>query len=280
MTGRGARWLFVVLLVAELVLLTRQVSRRGLAGPRAEAMVVAVLGPVARSVVAVESAIGGAAAGMSTRRRLREENRRLAERLEAAERELLRRQGIEEDVLRLGAAVRYHRRTGTAMRLADVVYVDHASWLRSLLLHVGEAGVERNQPVIATQGLVGRVVVAADRYAKVQLVTDRASAVGAMLERTGRQGVVRGDGEGGLALDYLPLQADVRVGDRVVTAGIDGIYPRGIAIGVVTVVAPGTQLFHRIVVAPAVDFALLDHVYLLERQAPPELVEGDGRDLP
>jgi len=97
----------------------------------------------------------------------------------------------------------------------------------------------------------------------VQLVTDRSSAVGAMIERTGRQGVARGDGHSSLELDYVPLQADVRPGDRVVTAGIDGIYTRGIPIGVVSAVRPGTQLFFRVEVAPLVDFGALDHAYLL-----------------
>ncbi|HEY9423081.1 MAG TPA: rod shape-determining protein MreC, partial [Thermoanaerobaculia bacterium] len=69
--------------------------------------------------------------------------------------------------------------------------------------------------------------------------------------------------------DYVPLQADVRPGDRVLTAGIDGIYPRGIPIGTVVAVERGGQLFHRIQLAPAVDFGSLDQVYLLDYDAVP-----------
>ena len=65
------------------------------------------------------------------------------------------------------------------------------------------------------------------------------------------------------------MQADVRPGDQVVTAGIDGLYPRGIPLGVVAEVQEGGQLFHRIVVAPAVDFGRLDQVYLLDYLAVP-----------
>ncbi len=95
------------------------------------------------------------------------------------------------------------------------------------------------------------------------------AAVGGMVLRTRRQGVVRGGGRrsGGLELDYVPLQADVRPGDRVVTAGIDGVYPRGIPIGTVVPVEQGGQLFHRIQLAPAVDFGALDQVYLLDYDA-------------
>ena len=99
--------------------------------------------------------------------------------------------------------------------------------------------------------------------------------------RTRRQGVVRGTATiatGGprepvLELDYVPLQADVRVGDRIVTAGIDGIYPRGIPIGTVARVERGGQLFYRILIAPAVDFAALDQVFLLDHEQVPGQVK-------
>jgi len=74
-----------------------------------------------------------------------------------------------------------------------------------------------------------------------------------MILRNRRQGVVRGGGRGnGLELDYVPLQADVRPGDRVLTAGIDGVYPRGIPIGTVALgrARGWQQLFHRIEVVP------------------------------
>jgi rod shape-determining protein MreC len=97
-----------------------------------------------------------------------------------------------------------------------------------------------------------------------------------MALRTRRQGVVRGsarDAGFGLELDYVPLQADVRVGDRIVTAGIDGIYPRGIPVGTVASVEPGGQLFHKIALVPAVDFGSLDQVYLLDHEPVPEPIK-------
>jgi rod shape-determining protein MreC len=85
--------------------------------------------------------------------------------------------------------------------------------------------------------------------------------------------VVRG-GSGGLEMGYVPLQADVRPGDRVLTAGIDGVYPRGIPLGTVTAVDKGGgELFHRIQLAPAVDLGALDQVYLLDYQAVPPNVK-------
>jgi rod shape-determining protein MreC len=141
------------------------------------------------------------------------------------------------------------------------------------VLFVGGEGAKVGQAVVDPRGLVGRVVVTRGGYSKVQLVSDPASAVGAMIERTRRQGVVRGAGPDALTMNYVPQSADVRVGDRIVSAGIDGIYPRGLMLGIVESVGEGTDLFHRIDVLPAVDFGLLDGAYLLPR------VELPGEEL-
>jgi rod shape-determining protein MreC len=126
--------------------------------------------------------------------------------------------------------------------------------------------VHVNQPIVAGQGLVGRIVVRSKSYAKAQLITDRLASVGVMIERTRRQGIVRGAGSNALELDFVPSQEDVRIGDRVVTAGIDGIFPRGLPVGIVTKISPGTGLFHQIELVPAVDFGRLDHVYILDSE--------------
>ena len=205
---------------------------------------------------------------------LLDENRQLRREVEGLRLRLLRMTDVEGEMLRLGEAMRYPTPPAGRIRAVDVVYVDHTSWLRTMILYTGQERARKDQPVLSPGGLVGRVITVSGPYAKVQLLTDRAAAVGGMILRTRRQGVVRGTGRGsGLELDYVPLQADVRPGDRVLTAGIDGVFPRGIPIGTVVAVEAGGQLFHRIQVAPAVDFGTLDQVYLLEYQAVPQTLK-------
>jgi rod shape-determining protein MreC len=175
--------------------------------------------------------------------------------------------------------VDYARRLREPLLVADVVYSDHTSWLRSLVVFAPRGRLEVDQPVLTADGLVGRIFVVAGSYGKVQLITDRAAAVGAMVARTRRQGVVRGGGDSGLSLDFLTQRADVRRGDRVVTAGNDGVYPRDLRIGTVTSVGGGEGLFLRIELTPAVDFGLLEQVFVLGARAMPEAVlrsDGDG----
>src|SRR5207253_9038200 len=116
------------------------------------------------------------------------------------------------------------------------------------------AGIEVNDTVVNANGLIGRVVLTTKDMAKVQLVTDSNCSVGALVERTRRQGVMRGDGAGGAQMYDVPALADIQPGDTVLTAGIDGIYPKGIPVGTIVKAEKGQDLFKQIAVRPAVDF--------------------------
>jgi len=274
---RRTGYLLTALLLGQLVLVAIEGARSTRSHTYAEVIGLRILGPLARLV----SVAGGGAAEVGHKVRLQgqllDENRRLQREVEELRLRLLRLGDVEQELARLGDAVRYSAPLLGEIRAVDVVYADHASWLRSLVLYTGSRAAAVNQPVLSPAGLVGRVVVVAGPYAKVQLVTDRAASVGGMILRTRRQGVVRGSGQegGGLSLDYVPLSADVRPGDSVLTAGIDGVYPRGIPVGTVVVVEAGGQLFHKIRLAPAVDLGTLEQVYLLEHAAlPQELVKA------
>lgn len=268
MDERRTGWVLIVVLAAQLVYLAIQGAKAG--ETRLESLGLRLLGPMARAVTGAPRSLSDFREGLKLRGTLQEENERLRREVETLRLRLMRLSDIEGEMLRLGAAVRYPTPPAGRIRAVDIVYVDHASWLRTLILYLGDVPARRNQPVLSPDGLVGRIIAVSGSYAKVQLVTDGAASVGGMVLRTRRQGVVRGGRRGGLELEFVPLQADVRPGDRVLTAGIDGIYPRGIPIGTVIKVEPGGQLFHRIQLAPAVDFGSLDQVYLLDYEAAPE----------
>jgi rod shape-determining protein MreC len=281
LSQRQIRFLFVALLVGQLFLLASQEPDRGGARNLLEGTALRGLGPVARLVNGVGDAFASASNAARTRRQLLADNERLRAELLELRRSELRREGLEQENEELARALAFARRQGAGLRPVEVVYADYGSWLRALILHVGEGAapaVRLNQPVLTDEGLVGRVVRRAGAYVKVQLVNDRAAAVGVQLERSRRQGVLRGSKAGELLIDFVPRQAEIEVGERVLTAGIDGVYPRGIPVGTVAAVEPGSEAFHRIVVRPAVDFSRLTFVYLLEAEsAPPELLAEDPR---
>lgn len=277
MPEKSTRWILAAALIVQLILLSAQVRSAETDQSLLESSLLRFVGPLAQVVGASSQSFLQTSGYFAQRRALREENARLTQELEELRKERVRVFGIEDELERLSEASQYERLSGRLPRVADVIHLDYGSWQQTLVLYVGSRGAVRQQPVVTSQGLVGRVVVPAGRYAKVQLITDRSASVGAMMARTRRQGVVRGGAGGYLELDFVPLQEDVAEGDLIVTAGIDGVYPRGLPIGTVISVTAGHELFHEIRLVPTVDLGQLAQVYLLEAtDVPPELLETNG----
>ncbi|MCZ7652398.1 MAG: rod shape-determining protein MreC [Thermoanaerobaculia bacterium] len=273
MSNRLGRPLLFLLLGAQLALLTWQVRRAhgslGLAGEAA----LHVTGPVARAFGGLAEGLGQARARSRQGRLLAAENAALRAEIGELRRERLRLEALELEADRLATALAFRRTSSFRLRPAEVVYVDHAAQVRSLVLHCGEPA-RVNQPVLDEAGLVGRVISTAGAYARVQLITDRAASLGALLEKAESQGLLRGGADGLLRLEFVPRQLEVEIGDRVLTAGIDGVFPPGLPVGAVVGAEPGNEMFQTLQVASAVDFRQLGLVYLVDWQAPPAAALG------
>jgi len=180
----------------------------------------------------------------------------------------------EGDLKRLRALLGYTEQLSTPTTMAHAIMLDTSGRFKSMILDRGSAaGIDVNDAVVNANGLIGRVVLTTKDMAKVQLLTDSNSSAGVLLERTRRQGVLRGDGGGGAQLYDIPSLADVSPGDAVLTAGIDGIYPKGIPIGNVVKADKGPDLFKNIVVKPSVDFGSIEEVIVLHtRKIPHDVV--------
>ena len=275
MNERWNRLLLILLLLSHLFLLSKQPQTQG--GP-VERWLLGAFGPVAGATAAGTSNVGSFFDSIKWVGALRKENTELRSELKKTQQEMVRLHGIEEELERLARLTSYTRSSGVGGFVADVVFADPSSWLRTLVIHTGKEQAEHNQPVVTDRGLVGRVIQASGGYAKVLLLIDRSATASAMVQRTRRQGLIHGAGTAGLMLDNIPSRSDVRVGDRIVTAGLDGIFPRGLPIGVVSSVQATQGMFHRIEVEPAVDLGLLDQVYILPHELLPAPVREDLLD--
>ncbi len=124
--------------------------------------------------------------------------------------------------------------------------------------------------VVSAEGLVGRVVLAAENYSQVLLVLDPEHAVGSRLSGSGQTGVLEGRGEEDLRFDFIDPDVKIETGETVVTSGYDkGIYPAGIPIGRVTRSRRAASGLQQIAfVRPFVDFGKLDHVLVLLESGP------------
>jgi rod shape-determining protein MreC len=148
---------------------------------------------------------------------------------------------------------------------AEVIGKDPSTWFKTVIIDKGKAdGLTKGLPVVMPQGIAGQVIEVANHYAKVMLIIDRNSAVDALVQRTRARGVIKGESTDQLRLDYVLRKKDVRVGDTVVSSGLDGIYPKGLRIGVVAeVVEHEADIFHEVLISPVVDFEKLEEVLVV-----------------
>jgi rod shape-determining protein MreC len=138
----------------------------------------------------------------------------------------------------------------------------------SRLINVGrERGVQSGNPVMSENGLVGRVVGVTDGASRVLLVTDIASKVPIMIDRTNARAIMTGDGGPNPKLAYLRGQNPIKSGDRIVTSGDGGVFPRGLPVGVAI---KGLDGQWRVQLAS--DYAPIDFVRVLKFQDFTELV--------
>jgi len=154
---------------------------------------------------------------------------------------------------------------------AQVVAAVSTNWFDAFTIDRGTSdGVERNMPVLAHGGLVGRVVLSGRNYSRVVsfLNIDEGSAVSVRSVRTDEYGIVRGDISlmpNGLArMDYIDINAGITVGDELVTSNLGEIFPPGISVGTVQEIRmDASGLLNYAVVAPSVNFNSIDMVFVI-----------------
>ncbi|MDP8222286.1 MAG: rod shape-determining protein MreC [Candidatus Lernaella stagnicola] len=134
-----------------------------------------------------------------------------------------------------------------------------------ILLDKGTGGgIVKGMAVVAPSGLVGYVAAVTKRAAKVVLLTDAGARVDSVIQRTREPAMVFGLGKDRCTVHYLESGADVAEGDVLVSSGLGGIFPKGIAVGVIQHVERGEfDVIRNITVAPAVDLDRLEHVAIL-----------------
>lgn len=268
--------LFIVVLALLFLLMSVSSQTRYVGETRTmfERTVMTIFSPVPKLVHLVGGSLQDMYHGYVDVRGAANENIQLKRKVASLTTENLKLRQSEGDLRRLRSLLAYSEQFTMSTSMAQTIMLDTAGRFKSIIIDRGSSGgVEVNDVIANANGLVGRVVLTTKDLAKVQLVTDNNCSVGALTERTRRQGVVRGNGSTSLQMSDIPSLADVAPGDRVLTAGIDGVYPRGIPIGIITKAEPGQSLFKTVTVKPAVDFGAIEEVIVIHtRKVPPGIV--------
>lgn len=199
---------------------------------------------------------------------VRQENRRLQRKIDAYRMDISRYRELLATHERLQALLNFKQRIDEPVVAAQVIALDPTGWFRSVIIDKGkQAGLRWDMPVVNASGVVGRVVSVSSHYAKVLLIIDQNSAVDCLDQRTRDRGMVKGRSTDVCEMEYMVKSVDVTEGDRVVTSGLGGVFPKGLPVGRVSEVSkqPG-ELFKHVEVTPCVDFSKLEEVLVILRR--------------
>ena len=270
MFPRLKQMLPVLTLLAALLVLSAS-SRGGDSSGSRRGLFMEVAGPVERLVAATVAAVGDFWRGYFHLVDLHKENHALRKLIDDQTRQIAELNENRAAVARLNSLLGLREAyPHLLMKPARILAWDPGPWSRSVTINLGSLdGLVRDQAVIHPLGVVGRVMETSPHYARVLLATDFSSSIDAFVQRSRAPGILSGEGGGRMTLKYVRKDEDVRPGDQVVTSGLDGFFPGGLALGMVGRVSrQGAGLFMEVEVRAQTPFDRLEEVLVLVNQGP------------
>lgn len=244
----------IVLCVISILLLTFYI-REGESGPihGVRSVVTTITSPVryAGSVVASPfNALGNVFSNLTASQETLSDLKAQNEELTAQVAELSEAQ---ETASRLESLLGLQSTYNLESTAARIIGESSDAWSRTVTIDKGSAdGFAINMPVCNSAGVIGQIIEVSANTSSVRLITDENSGVSAMVQSTRAQGILQGQPDGTLRLEYVTTDADVQEGDIIVTSGIGGVYPKGLPLGTVsTVVREENATYYTITVTPA-----------------------------
>jgi len=236
-----------------------------------ESLVVGITAPVQKVVWGVIGGIGSVWRGYFYLVGLEKENQTLRRELQELRLQMNRYQEASLANERLRALLNFKKSMATPLLPAQLVAFDPSGWFQTILIDKGRNdGVVQDMAVVSAEGLVGRVIGVGNQHAKVLLIIDGNSAVDSFIQRSRARGVLVGLGREMCLLKYVQRNEDVQVGDKVISSGMGGVFPKGLIVGTVQEVVRGSSgLFQRVEVEPAANFSRLEEVMVVI-ETPPE----------
>jgi rod shape-determining protein MreC len=212
-------------------------------------------------------------------RGVRAENRQLKEQIEQMRLEQVRLSEDAAQAHRLQSLLAFKEQVIAKTVPAQVIGSSGSDLSRSIYIDKGSNdGIAPDMPVITAGGIVGKVLRVYPATSLVLMINDQSSGVGAMLEKSRLQGVLRGTPTGEVILERVMSDEQVAPGETVLSSGGDQIFPKGFPVGTVSQVSPGKEMFLNIHVRPAADLNRLEEVLVVtEKQERGAVAEGTGR---
>ena len=284
---RNASFL-VVVLFAQVIGLAVQVKRTESGGTEAKGTrllrvwVVNAISPLEKFLVGSSHGVRDVWRNYFYLRGLRRENRDLRQQVERLRIDQVRLSEDAAQARRLQALLGFKEKFISKTLAAQVIGSSGSEQSHVVYIDKGaNDGIKPDMAVITPDGIVGKVLRVYHGSAQVLLINDPDSGVGAILESSRLQGILRGTAAGEVMLKYVMSDEKVAPGDPVLTSGGDRIFPKGLPIGTVQQTNPGSDLFLNIRIKPAADLSRLEEVLVIttvvESSPSPEQPSGTVR---
>ena len=198
----------------------------------------------------------------------KKENDELKAQLNRLRMENQRVQELERENKRFKTLLGFMEAKPNTLIAANVIGEDLKNWFRCIIIDKGKSqGVREKMPVITPKGIVGQAVEIDQWHSKVMIINDTNSSIDVNIDGKNTRGLLEGTGQNILKLKYVIKNDAIEIGDKLFTSGKDGIFPKGVPVGIVMTVdrnKPG--IFADIDVMPYNDFKQLDEVLIIKKQ--------------
>lgn len=267
------RYRTLIILVAVLFLqvlgLAVQVKRAGENEPTRLIRIwtVAAVSPIEKGLVRFQNSLGNIWHNYLYLRGVRAENRQLKSDLERLRLEQVRISQDAQQAQRLQSLLGFKEQVISQTMPAQVIGTTGSEQSRAVYIDKGSRdGIKPDMAVINADGILGKVLRVFHSTSLVLLINDQSSGVGAILQNSRLQGVLRGSASGELMLEKVMSDEQVKPGEAVLTSGGDGIFPKGMTVGTVFKVSPGNDLFLKIKVKPNANLSRFEEVLVITRK--------------
>jgi rod shape-determining protein MreC len=222
--------------------------------------------PFEKAIVRMQHSLGGVWTNYVYLRGVRAENRALKEELDRIRLEQIRLNEDAAQARRLQALLAFREEFISQTVPAQVIGSSGSEQSRAVYIDKGERdGIKPDMAVITPTGVVGKVLRVFGSTSLVLLISDQTSGMGAILEGSRLQGIVRGTVSGDVVLEKVMSDEPVKPGERVLTSGGDHVFPKGMPVGTVVQVNRGSDSFWSIRLKPAADLNRLEEVLVITR---------------
>lgn len=223
------------------------------------------LAPIQKTISRTENFFGNGIKKVASMFASADENTILQKKVFTLQNEIIRQQNVINILnKKLVTLSKFQKNWGEDKKpfIANIIGYDTSNFRKNVVIDIGKKhGASVNDVAVFETALVGRITSLGISTSRVMLITDPASYVPSRFLKSRTQGIVKGESNSLCTVKFVPRQARVQEGDKVITSGIGGIFPKSLYIGdVVAVKENGAQLFKEIKLKPRIDLSKLEYV--------------------